>query len=156
MAGSWAIVPLMPTEDVSRPRSFHTPIVLSTNGGMGKEATTFYKQLADTIAQKRHHYSMVMGWLSCQNLLLHRIFSNVYTWQHADHLSIAQSTALTFHLLPRGMSSLLLTVWTHLNLFVVTCTFSGFKSFLSHFYFCFLTYMQLYTAYIMSSLLYLA
>ena len=28
------------------------PLVFSTNGGMGKEATTFYKRLADMIAQK--------------------------------------------------------------------------------------------------------
>ena len=42
-----------------------TPLVLSTNGGMGTEATTFYKRLADLIANKRNHdYSMVMGWLS--------------------------------------------------------------------------------------------
>ena len=42
-------------------------LVLSTNGGMGKEATTFYKRLADMIAQKRQHpYPMVMGWLRCR------------------------------------------------------------------------------------------
>ena len=44
-----------------------TPLVLSTNGGMGTEATTFYKRLADLIANKRNHnYSMVMGWLRCR------------------------------------------------------------------------------------------
>ena len=44
-----------------------TPSVLSSNGGMGKEATTFYKCLTDMIAQKRQHpYSMVMGWLRCR------------------------------------------------------------------------------------------
>ena len=51
-----------------------TPLVLSTNGGMGKEAVTFYKQLVDIIAQKRQHpsisrqhpYPMVMGWLRCR------------------------------------------------------------------------------------------
>ena len=31
-------------------RGVFTPLVLSTNGGMGKEATTFYKRLADMIA----------------------------------------------------------------------------------------------------------
>ena len=47
-------------------RGVFTPLVLSTNGGMGKEATTFYKRLADMIAQKRQHpYSMVMGWFRC-------------------------------------------------------------------------------------------
>ena len=44
-----------------------TPLVLSTTGGMGREATTFYKRLADLIAQKRQHpYPTVMGWLRCR------------------------------------------------------------------------------------------
>ena len=48
-------------------RGAFTPLVLSTNGGMGKEAATFYRQLADMIAQKRQHpYSRVMGWLRCR------------------------------------------------------------------------------------------
>ena len=43
-------------------RGVFTPLVLSTNGGMGQEASTFYKCLADMIAQKRKHiYPMVMG-----------------------------------------------------------------------------------------------
>ena len=36
-------------------RGVFTPLVLSTNGGMGKEAATFYRRLADMIAQKRQH-----------------------------------------------------------------------------------------------------
>ena len=44
-----------------------TPLVFSTARGMGKEATTFYKRLADMIAQKRQHpYPAVMGWLRCR------------------------------------------------------------------------------------------
>ena len=44
-----------------------TPLVLSTTGGMGREATTFYKRLADMISQKRQHpYPTVMGWLRCR------------------------------------------------------------------------------------------
>ena len=43
-------------------RSVFTPLVLSTNGGMGKETSTFYKRLTDMIAQKRQRpYPMVMG-----------------------------------------------------------------------------------------------
>ena len=39
-------------------------LVLSTWGGMGKEAATFYKRLADMIAWKRRNpYPAVMGWL---------------------------------------------------------------------------------------------
>ena len=40
-----------------------TPLVLSSTGGMGREATTFYKRLADLISQK---CQMVMGWLRCR------------------------------------------------------------------------------------------
>ena len=48
-------------------RGVFTPLVLSTTGGMGREATTFYKLLADMIAQKRQHpYPVVMGWLRCR------------------------------------------------------------------------------------------
>ncbi|MCG8626248.1 MAG: hypothetical protein MJE68_30150, partial [Proteobacteria bacterium] len=48
-------------------RGVFTPLVLSTTGGMGREATTFYKRLADMIAQKRQHvYPAVMGWLRCR------------------------------------------------------------------------------------------
>ena len=44
-----------------------TPIILSTTGGMGKEAATFYKRLGDLIAQKRQKpYATVMGWLRCR------------------------------------------------------------------------------------------
>jgi len=44
-----------------------TPLVLSTTGGMGREATTFFKRLTDMIAQKRQHpYPTVMGWLRCR------------------------------------------------------------------------------------------
>ena len=44
-----------------------TPLVFSTTGGMGQEATVFYKRLADMISQKRQHpYSVVMGWLRCR------------------------------------------------------------------------------------------
>ena len=32
-----------------------TPRVLSTSGGMGREATTFYKRLADLLSNKRNH-----------------------------------------------------------------------------------------------------
>ena len=34
-------------------RGVFTPLVLSTHGAMGKEATTFYKRLADMLSQKR-------------------------------------------------------------------------------------------------------
>ena len=41
-----------------------TPIVLSTTGGMGPIATTFYKRLADRLASKwNSSYSQTIGWL---------------------------------------------------------------------------------------------
>ena len=44
-----------------------TPLVLSTTGGMGREAETFYKRLADGISRKeRKEYSVVMGWIRCR------------------------------------------------------------------------------------------
>ena len=39
-----------------------TPLVFSTTGGMGREATTFYKRLADKLAWKQQKpYSVVMS-----------------------------------------------------------------------------------------------
>ena len=48
-------------------RAFFTPIVLSTTGGMGPIATTFYKRLADRLASKwNSSYSQTIGWLRCR------------------------------------------------------------------------------------------
>ena len=44
-----------------------TPLILSTSGGMGREAQTFYKRLADLLSLKRDvPYSTLMGWLRCK------------------------------------------------------------------------------------------
>ena len=44
-----------------------TPLVFSSTGGMGWEAATFYKRLANMISQKQQHpYPTVMGWLRCR------------------------------------------------------------------------------------------
>ena len=41
-----------------------TPIVLSTYGGMGPEASTFFRRLAGLIANKKdQRYSLVITWL---------------------------------------------------------------------------------------------
>ena len=41
-----------------------TPLVLATTGGMGPEATIFYKRLASLLATKRDtNYSVLMGWI---------------------------------------------------------------------------------------------
>ena len=73
-----------------------TLLVLSSNGGMGKEATTSYKRLADMIAQKRNHdYSMVMGWLRCRISLPCSGAQSVHSWEQiflplpSQHISLA-------------------------------------------------------------------
>ena len=44
-----------------------TPLVFSTTGGMGREATTFYKRLADMLARKQQMpYPVVISWLRCK------------------------------------------------------------------------------------------
>ena len=46
-----------------------TPLVLSTTGGLGREAATFYKRLADLISSKQQkHYSNVICCLRCRLL----------------------------------------------------------------------------------------
>ena len=43
-----------------------TPLVFSTTGGMGREATAFYKRLADLISNKRNTtYSKAIAWIRC-------------------------------------------------------------------------------------------
>ena len=44
-----------------------TPLVLSTNGGLGHSATTFYRRLASMIAEKRDMpYSNALNWIRCR------------------------------------------------------------------------------------------
>ncbi len=43
-----------------------TPLVLSASGGLGKEATVFYKRLASLLAEKWDQpYNQVINWLRC-------------------------------------------------------------------------------------------
>ena len=47
--------------------SSFTPLVFSATGGMGREATCFYKRLASMLAQKWDHpYSTTLCWLRCR------------------------------------------------------------------------------------------
>ena len=44
-----------------------TPLVLSTSGGMGRAATTFYKRLAAMLAEKRDvPYAVTLNWIRCR------------------------------------------------------------------------------------------
>ena len=44
-----------------------TPIVFATTGGMGKEATMFYKHLANLLANKKDgQYSTTLAWMRCK------------------------------------------------------------------------------------------
>ena len=43
-----------------------TPLVFATTGGMGREATLFYKRLADQISKKNNTtYCKTMAWIRC-------------------------------------------------------------------------------------------
>ena len=47
--------------------STFTPLVLSTIGGMGRAATTFYRRLAAMLSEKRDvPYSKMIGWIRCR------------------------------------------------------------------------------------------
>ena len=44
-----------------------TPLVMSTTGGMGKAATTFYKRLASMLSEKRDvPYAKTLNWIRCR------------------------------------------------------------------------------------------
>ena len=44
-----------------------TPLVFTSTGGMGREATTFYKRLADLLATRwGQPYSTTIRWLRCR------------------------------------------------------------------------------------------
>ena len=46
--------------------SSFTPLIFSSSGGMDKVATTFYKQIASMLAEKKHFpFSMSMGLIRC-------------------------------------------------------------------------------------------
>ena len=61
-AQAWIIL----TNDLVNSISFLVPIVLSATGGMGKQASVFYKQLASLMSDKRETtYSTTMNWLRC-------------------------------------------------------------------------------------------
>ena len=48
-------------------RSSFTPLVMSTTGGMGKAASTFYKRLASMLSEKKDiSYEKTMNWIRCR------------------------------------------------------------------------------------------
>ena len=52
-----------------------TPIVFSATGGMGKQASLFYKRLASLLSEKREEssYNQMLNWLRSFSLLLSAI-----------------------------------------------------------------------------------
>ena len=42
-----------------------TPLVFATTGGMGKEATVFYRRLADLLSRSNVVYSTTLAWIRC-------------------------------------------------------------------------------------------
>ena len=72
--------------------SVFTPLVLSATGGMGREAATFYKRLADGISRKEgKEYSVAWGGFDVVSRLLFSVRPS-YAFVEADLLATAQST----------------------------------------------------------------
>ena len=47
--------------------SSFTPLVFAATGGMGHEASTFYKRLASLLSDKwKEYYAVVLGWIRCR------------------------------------------------------------------------------------------
>ena len=82
--------------------SSFTPLVLSAAGGMGREATCFYKRLASMLAQKwDYSYSTTLCWLRCR-LTFSLIRSAIQALRgarssrgQAVHLPVAVDLAIT-------------------------------------------------------------
>ena len=70
-------------------RGVFTPLVLSTNGGMGKEAATFYRRLADMIAQKRQNLPQI------DYVLLKQVYSIQSSQPNTKEASSVLSNAST-------------------------------------------------------------
>ena len=111
-----------------------TPLVLSTTGGMAREATTFYKRLADELSRKQDkQYSLVMGWIRCRLsfAILRSAISSAF--EEVDPLATAQSGSSTLNLpLQRDMFPLICSVFV---LFCLLLLF--FLVFLSFFFLVF-------------------
>ena len=84
-------------------RCFH-PLVLTTTRGLGREATTFYKHLADIISSKQQKHYTVMCWLRCNS---HSPFYNLPSCAlgAAHHPTITQDVRSTSPLPPPRVSS---------------------------------------------------
>ena len=69
-------------------RASFVPIVLSATGGMGKQASVFYKRLASLLSEKRETtYSTTMNWLRCTItfFLLHSAIQCIHGARSAFH-----------------------------------------------------------------------
>ena len=77
-----------------------TPLVFSTFGDLGKEATIFYNRLADLLSQKHNtSYNQTLSWMRC-----------------ALSFSLLRSAVLAIHVSRKLQSTELLTVSTELCL----------------------------------------
>ena len=93
-----------------------TPLVMSTPGGMGREAQTFYKRLADKLAQKKKCNTASNGLAKMQNLLCMAEICNVEINEKLrKNLKVYSSPLLAWGTLPseqaRFMSMLSLIGW---------------------------------------------
>ena len=73
-----------------------TPLVLSTTGGMGRAATTFYKRLSSMVAEKRNvPYAVTLNWIRCR-LSFAAVQQAVQLLQIQEVHPVAHSSACNF------------------------------------------------------------
>ena len=68
---------------------------MSTTGGMGRAATTFFRRLASLLSEKRKvSYSKIMGWIRCRLS---------FTLLRASIMSIRGVRSSAYHPAPDGL-----------------------------------------------------
>ena len=102
-------------------RASFTPLVMSTMGGMGKAASTFYKRLTSMLSEKRDiSYEKTMNWIRCRlsfALLRASIMSIRWGQDHPDVIQLQRAP------LDPSIFSLLKVVFT--NNFRYICFFAS-------------------------------
>ena len=72
-----------------------TPFVMSTTGGMGRAATTFFKKLASMINEKKNtEYTQTMNWIRCKSgfVLLRASIMSIRGARSSRHHAASEAT----------------------------------------------------------------
>ena len=102
-------------------QSSFTPLVLSATGGMGAEATTFYKHLTAMLSQKwETPYSKMLCWLRCRlsYSLIHSAIQAIRGTMQILPMACCKVATLNWPHYNRGTHSLTRT--RTLNIFIIT------------------------------------